>query len=75
MVNLELDTSEKVKLIQGEEFIVRKVKNIMSGGRLRVSDTEFPSTANFLADSDSDNDNRQIKNLENFVFLSLALMF
>ena len=65
MVNLELDTSEKVKLIQGEEFIVRKVKNIMSGGRLRVSDTESPSTANFLADSDSDTDNRQIKNLEN----------
>ena len=30
MVNLELDTSEKVKLIQGEEFIVRKVKNTMS---------------------------------------------
>ena len=30
MVNLELDTSEKVKLIQGEEFIVRKVKNRMS---------------------------------------------
>ena len=30
MVSLELDTSEKVKLIQGEEFIVRKVKNIVS---------------------------------------------
>ena len=31
MVNLEVDvdTSEKVKLIQGEEFIVRKVKNII----------------------------------------------
>ena len=29
MVNLELDTSEKVKLIQGEEFIVRKVKNFI----------------------------------------------
>ena len=30
MLHLELDTSEKVKLIQGEEFIVRKVKNIIS---------------------------------------------
>ena len=49
MVNLELDTSEKVKLIQGEEFIVRKVKNIMSGGRLRVSDTEFPLNRKLLS--------------------------
>ena len=30
MVNLELDTSEKVKLIQGEEFIVRKVTQLQA---------------------------------------------
>ena len=46
MVNLELDTSEKVKLIQGEEFIVRKVKNIICakiGLRLRDRNSDSHS--------------------------------